>query len=219
MNEFELQLQRLVDGQLNREQVQQLLSQADQNNLWREIAAAFVEDQLWRAEIVSEMEHVASAPPVKEKPSPSDSQSSVGIPGAKFWLALAAAVLAGIWLGQAWAPSDTRSDATNELADIQPDVASPDEGAVQVPPTQLVENLQPAHRLSMGDAGEVPLYTIEQAQKIGLLNEPAVPQETIDQFRQQGYQLQQNTRYISGRAQDGRQIVVPIRSVRLDPGN
>ena len=52
MNKNELQLQRLVDGQLDRGQVQQLLAKAQrQPELWQQIALAFVEDQIWQAEI------------------------------------------------------------------------------------------------------------------------------------------------------------------------
>ena len=222
MNEQELQLQRLVDGQLDLKQTQEMLRSAEQEpEFWREMAVAFVEDQIWRNEITAD----AMAELVDQKEQPESTSipksDSTPAPGIKFWLALAAAIVLGIWLGRVWAPQDTNNVGnTNSIAshNNSPNSNLPQDDTSNLPERQLV-NFEPAHHLSMGDAGEVPLYTLEQAQQMGLLKEQSLPQDTVNQLRERGYQLEQNTQYISGRAQDGRRILVPVRSVRFNPGN
>lgn len=233
--EQELQLQRLVDGQLTRSQIQELLAFAESDaDLWREIAAVFIEDQIWQKEILSDLSVDGSA---SEELRLRSKRRSVGGHPSKmpFLFSVAAAALLGIWLGNVWplglsddpgnlmsnpvANSQTPERQNPEQLLNQPELQSPNGGG-QRPHSQLVDNFMPAHHLSMGEAGDVPLYTLEEAKKMGLnLEANHVPQETVDQFNRQGYQLQQNTRYISGRAPDGRKVLVPIRSVRLNPGN
>ena len=49
--EHDLQIQRLIDGELSRPEVQQLLRTANsQPELWRELAVAFVEDRIFASE-------------------------------------------------------------------------------------------------------------------------------------------------------------------------
>lgn len=224
MNEQELQLQRLVDGQLDLKQTQAMLRCAEQEpELWREMAVAFVEDQIWRNEISADTlaELANQEKPTSLKSTKAPESDSPSAPGIKFWLALAAAVVLGVWLGKVWTPQDTNNTVnTNSIAshNSSPDSVSPQDDLSNIPERQLV-NFEPAHHLSMGDAGEVPLYTLEQAQQMGLLKEQSLPQDTVNQLRDRGYQLEQNTQYISGRAQDGRRILVPVRSVRFNPGN
>lgn len=224
MNEQELQIQRLVDGQLDQQQIRELLVCAEQEpELWREIAAVFVEEQIWRNEVLAEFppeqERLDSShPPSGVKPGNRNAGQG---PGVKFWLAVAAAVVAGVWLGRVWNPSDTtETPANNSIAAHEDSRPNEDLLAEQTPSGELANRAQPAHRLSVQDVGDVPLYTLEDAKRLGMtLDQQAVPQETVDQLRRNGYQFEQNTQYISGRTHDGRQVVVPIRSVRFNPGN
>lgn len=223
MNEQELQLQRLVDGQLDLKQTQKMLQRADlEPELWREMAAAFVENQIWQSAVIadSSTETTNQDEPILLR-SDGSSGSNLSTPGIKFWLALAAAVVAGIWLGRASFPNGTTiDDGSRSIASHQ---NTPESDSLSNPtsdrPEQRLVSYEPAHHLSMGEAGEVPLYTLEQAQELGLLKEQSLPQETVNQLRKRGYQLEQNTQYISGKAQDGRRILVPVRSVRFIPGN
>lgn len=223
MNEQELQLQRLVDGQLDLKQTQEMLQRANlEPELWREMAAAFVEDQIWRNEVTADglAEQASSVEATSPKSNNTSKSNPSTAPGVKFWLALAAAIVAGIWLGRAWFPEGAADSNPNTVASHQtpPDTDLTSDPISDTPDRQLV-SYEPAHHLSMGDAGEVPLYTLEQAHKLGLLKEQSLPQETVDQLRERGYELEQNTQYISGKAQDGRRILVPVRSVRFHPGN
>lgn len=227
MNDKELQLQRLVDSQLNLEETLELLRLAEQEpDLWREIAAAFVEDQMWRAEITlegqadslvdEERDDVASR---GRSASAADSSQ-----GPKFWMALAAAVVVGLGLGLIWDSQGNPSGGTMTPVvnqDTNPETVLPedDDSHSQTPTPQMVSNFEPAHQLSMGEAGNVPLFTLDQAREMGFLKEQSLPQETVDQLRERGFQLEQDTQYISGKAQDGRRVLVPVRSVRLSRGN
>ena len=59
----QIQLQRLVDGQLNRQHIKQMLTEAQSHNeLWRDIAVAFVEDQIFEREACLSVSEAASKP-------------------------------------------------------------------------------------------------------------------------------------------------------------
>ncbi len=227
MNDKEIQLQRLVDSQLNLEQTLELLRLAEQDPaLWRDIAAAFVEDQMWRAEITADGQSnllgaIDSDVSSKRTRSAAKSNSS-SVNSFKFLMALAAAVFIGLWLGSVWnSQGKPTGDAVIPVVnnDIKPEAVSPENSDPQSPSPQLVSNFEPAHHLSMGEAGDVPLFTLDQAREMGFLKEQPLPQETVERLRERGYQLEQNTQYISGKAQDGRRVLVPVRSVSLSRGN
>jgi len=75
-----LQLQRLVDGELDQPQIQQMLSAANATpQQWQEIAVGFVENQIWERAFLSD--ETASSPasvataPAAEGPTPADQNS------------------------------------------------------------------------------------------------------------------------------------------------
>ena len=256
MNENELQLQRLVDGQLDRGQVQQLLAKAQQQpELWQQIALGFVEDQIWEAEIgdgfLETADPTTNPTPVStdspcsfanvERPSTTEperaSQSSMG--RAKLLLSLAAATLIGLWLGNQLGNNQTTDSGTEEIvvlrdggdSDTMPDpdgsdIPGRDKLADGVP---SVENqvttvsrptFKPVQHISIDDVGEIPLYTLADAEKMGMtFTEPEIPKELVEEYQRQGYWLQGNTQLISGRIASGQRVVVPVRSFSLNPVN
>ncbi len=209
--EKELQLQRLIDGQLDRQQIQALLIQAESDsNLWREIGSAFVEDQLFAREIRAfsaadeeQAEGNVQNHSVAYRSNGADGRRSLHL---KYWLAMAALLLAGIWVGQTF-QSAQNSRPGNVVVDNQDET-----------PINLVSNQRP--HLNLGESGDIPLYTLDEARQMGMtfVNQE-VPQETLAELNQQGYDLMQDTRFVSTQTSDGRTVVVPIRSIRLHPGN
>jgi len=245
MSENELQLQRLVDGQLDRSQIQQLLGEAQQHpELWQQIASAFVEDQIWKAEIedcfsattesvvgsvaTSTATALNSAPSVAvneiEQPVHASTQNHPQTAPARFKLlfSLAAATLIGLWLGnQLGNNKGNNSGAANQVVENTGTVG---ENSANMKTAKTVPSpgftFKPVQHVSIGDAGRIPLYTLADAQEMGMtFAEPELPQDLVDKYQRQGYHLKQNTSYISGHTKNGQQIVVPVRSISLNPGN
>ena len=247
MKDKELQLQRLVDGQLNRQEIQVFLGHAqDHPGLWREIASTFVEDQIWRTEIqtaenignanggigATELARQAKLDTEGDQTRSAERMDqSRRFSGIKFWVSLAAATLLGLWLGNSWDEGSNETNPDNRMvkdntADSVPSLDGIANQGLANPDTQLADSgtqqrlFKPVHHLSMGEAGDIPLYTIDEARKLGMtFDDSKLPEETVAKYQEQGYQLQQNTQYISGSTNDGRRVLVPIRLVTLNPGN
>ena len=202
MSEKELQLQRLVDRQLDRQQIQALMSDAQQDpELWQDIAVAFVEDQLFNQEINA----IDWNEPVPSKPqTPRPTQSH--LVHAKMILALAAMLVAGLWLGrslQNQTPNDdSRSVVKNEDNGV-------DQNLLTTTPTTFGQD----------DLDSVPLYTLGEAREKGLLTSNPVPQQMVDHLNRNGIQLEQDTQFVSGRTKDGRRVLFPVQSIKFNPGN
>ena len=224
-------LQRLVDGELDRPGTRKLLEMAEANpHLWREMASSFVENQLWRHDF-QQMHRDDSTngfkPATKHE---GQSHSSLKIP---YWFSLAAGVLlaltAGLLIGRnsGGLTDDGHSPVANkspvspdgQLADLQP----PNEATTK----QTLVDYRPDYHLELQDANgnpyfgsEVPLYSASNAQRAGIrLDQPSqIPSEFVDRVKRNGYGIQQNLNYISGRLNDGRQFVVPVRTINLSAG-
>ena len=94
-------------------------------------------------------------------------------------------------------------------------------------PKQTLVDYRPDYHLELQDANgnpyfgsEVPLYSAANAQRAGIrLDQPSqIPSEFVDRVNRNGYGIRQNLNYISGRLNDGRQFVVPVRTINLSPG-
>ena len=243
MSENELQLQRLIDGQLDRSQIQQLLAEAQQQpELWQQIASAFVEDQIWKAEIGDRFVETTAAGTVNENEKtlvanitaqPKQTSQSTVVP-VKMLLSLAAATLIGLWLGNQFSNNHATNpgeESTVVLIDGENSGTMPD--SPRTNNDQLADNrssvpddenrvtvFKPVQHLSVGEMGEIPLYTLADAQKMGMtFTDPQFSRELVEEYHQQGYWLQQNTRYVSGRTDGGQRVVVPVRTISLQPGN
>ena len=98
-------------------------------------------------------------------------------------------------------------------------------GETGQPPETLV-SYRPDYHLELHDAygkpvldGQIPLYTYANAKKIGYtLESPEMPQAMRDRFSDSGYLLNENVKYISGSLDDGRQFVLPVRTISFSPG-
>lgn len=242
MNENELQLQRLVDGQLDRGQVQQLLAKAQrQPELWQQIALAFVEDQIWQAEIGDRFLETAdptSASILANSPAAKSNQTSQSSMGrVKLLLSLAAATLIGLWLGNYLGdyqkatpgPEDISVLVDDEDLDPTPDPldSNHEQRLANNEPVDFdpfdknrVAAFKPVQHLSIDDVGQIPLYTLADANKMGITStEPEFPKELVEEYQRQGYKLHGNTQFISGRNSLGQLVIVPVRSISLNPVN
>ncbi len=146
-------LDRLVDGELDRDGQRRLLAHIESNNQWRDLALAFLEAQAWQQDLGALRQPALPAEPVAEPVRPAEpvAPSRRNIP-ATSWLTLAVAVLvafgvgfqivapvAGPWphasggLGDTPGLADSRGvPSTPEQADPDPWAQAPEQLAVPV---------------------------------------------------------------------------------------
>lgn len=226
-----IQLQRLIDGELGVQETQELLRVADsQPDKWRELATAFVEDRVWQNRFVemnvwvpdSSRSRSASS---RETASNKNSHQSNDRISARWWLSLAACMLVTSVLG--FAAGQMQNDAGSTGAEL----ADHDHGelgaANEVPQfTQTV--YRPDYQLQLEDAdgnrftdSDIPLYDVrhydqKQAEQLGLTLQPRTISEKVRQkMRNSGYEMKQDVQYVSGRMNDGRKFIVPVRRIEF----
>ena len=218
----ERRLQRLVDGELDRETVRELLKSADANpELWRQMAVGFVEDQIWQAEFQS----LEQEGPKVTLPADANAGRSPGRPPRRMgrWLMIAAGIMLGLTIGYLprlvnQVDSPTSNQPALADADQAPEIDS-------VTPTQTT--FRPDYHVNLnsrnGDSllsSDVPLYKPSDLQRMGydMMQPIEVNEGLADWLRESGYQLDQSVNFISGRLNDGRRFVVPIRTTKIHYG-
>jgi hypothetical protein len=220
----ELQIQRLVDGQLSRPQMQQLLKAAErQPELWRELAVAFVEDRILAGEArrfasgLVQPDSLGEANAAANKlngPSPTP-RITPGWRSAGLWLSAAAMLLCsaglGFLAGRGQPPVPSPAPGGNLVAE---QVLPP--GNVRPQPTapytfQLVDNQgQPIPNAAL------PLFTEETAAQLGYNPvRAAIPPQLQSEFRRAGYELEPEIKFIQGRMNDGRRVTFPYSDLKL----
>lgn len=225
-----LQLQRLVDGELSLSQTQQLLLAAESEPaLWKKMASMFVEDQFLGRAFTAE--DLASGNLSVRRASKARNNA---MPQATRWMSLAAslalAVAVGFLVGSRPAAFDSPVDSTAVASlDSRSELATDNRAD-----STLVESSQPAvaaseltpavYRMQVEDPdgnqfidSELPFYPIRGERDLKMLKPPTVPDAWQQQARKSGYQLDQHVRYLSGRMNDGRRFVIPVRNYRLLP--
>lgn len=191
-------IQRLVDNRLPESERGALLLAADQDpEIWRRLALAFVEEQIWSSAIPLATK---VAPRVRESdvaPGKSMSSSGASILRSPWMLALAGLMLVGVTIG------------IRMLADPP---ATGSGIATPVVPSSSVRN-EPCF-LDLGGE-QVPLY--ESTEPLREYMASGADRQMIEKFWQDGLDVQPVTRYITGTASDGRAFVVPVRQYRMRP--
>lgn len=121
-----------------------------------------------------------------------------------------------------------------------PDLATGDGMIASIPPSDeelTPVALEPEYRMELltpdGEAinGEVDLYRyndlhrfVGRDQSGGVTLKDVLPPsgfspEVRQRLSRSGYEINESTNYMSGRLQDGRQFIVPVRSIRFDQGH
>jgi hypothetical protein len=218
--ELELQIQRLVDGELTRPQIQQLLRAAEaEPTMWRELAVAFAEDRILASEARQYARGEAVLPegasgqdrydhmnPTAEQHGSPSAWRSAGL-----WLAAAAMLLCAAGLGFLAGRGGTPSIPSDLLAGkaSSPSAATtPASGAYTF---QFIDNQgQPIPNASL------PLLTEEAAAQLGYNPaRAAIPPALQSEFRRAGYELQPEVKFIEGRMNDGRRVTLPYSDLKI----
>jgi hypothetical protein len=147
----------------------------------------------------------------------------------KNWLAMAASLLAVAVLGYSVGQQGSQSGIPRDLVQqsVQNDSANGMLIDHSAPATTLASH-KPDYRMELPKhdrflpGGEVPLYVVKSLDQWQQLDQP-LPQEfrfTPEQMAElnlQGIGIEKDFNVLTGRFEDGRTFVVPIRSIRLAP--
>jgi hypothetical protein len=71
--------------------------------------------------------------------------------------------------------------------------------------------------------GEIPLYAIDSPEQLAQIQQPGaedfpISPDLLKQLTGRGFRFRQDLNYISGNLKDGRQFVVPVRTINFTPG-
>ena len=222
-----IELQKLIDGELNRSEQQQLLCQLDeQKTEWRSVALALLEEQEFRRAIGSQC-NVNSV----LKPNTSEVQL---VPGSsskhwKQWLpmALAASLLVGVgsiggnWLASRFEKSQqviSESPPTSIAVAQAEDKASPSSESSYAA-------LKPVGQLSFSTDGtsgtgaapmQLPIYEAAPDQINQMLQMQQLQMQALnEQLRLRGFQLEWRPEMLESQLPDGRAVIVPVQQVNV----
>lgn len=247
-------LQRLIDGELDTQQVQEILSQAQASpDQWESIAVGFIENQTWDKALTSKFAQPIAGSDTTEASCPEKPDSSSrsgntldtaavtlaaddnGGPQSQRrtsirWWAIAASLMAAAAIGYMTNQIQNRNLPSTSIAESKPinDLvvpAQPELTATALVPDFHVEIPQAAGfgRLDGQDSnGRVPVYRVTNTDQLRQLQakraiESAFPRQIMEQLSNSGYQIEQEIEYVSGQVDD-QSFVVPLRTIRLIPG-
>jgi hypothetical protein len=219
----EVRLQRLVDGALSDVERRDFLSDLEgRPHLWRELALAFVEEQIWE-------EAVPGAGLSERKSAPSVTPAAVAACTRAQWLtwgAITVALIVMFGVGMEVGRWNNR-----QLANPPVDWQLADERVIQVDPgvepvapePQVVESsLYPEQlQIEYGDGPSrrsmvVPVYHASQQQGDEWDDEYAEELKRLNrELASLGYRIEWQTEYLGGSLPEGNQLVVPVRAISL----
>lgn len=225
-------LQRLVDGELDQSSVRKLIELSQDNpGSWQTIAMSFIEDQQFRKSFESfdvEGEHA----PVTVPPKQQSSNSGLSILHLLATAAgLAAALTVGLILGGN-SDAPVKKPRRGRLTASVPQPLQTLQGKNSV----TTADFEPEYRMELmtedGEpvGSEVDLYRVEAFKKLfahnrdpdknfslrEVLPDSGFSDDARNRLSRSGYLLDENTRFVSGKLEDGRAFVVPVRSIRLN---
>ncbi len=226
-----LELQRLLDGELDHEQRRLVLGQLDkQPSKWRMVALAMLEDQAFRRELgsISKTSNVLlDRSPMLDSETNFPSQKTSALGEINRWLpmSLAAGLLIGVgafggnWLASRFGSSDPMkgSNLSSSVASVAP--VGSGQAASSASPLRPIGELKFASDVSSSandDSIQVPMYEAAPGQlKQMLITQQKQIQQWNDQLRRRGYELDWQPEMLESRLPDGRSVIVPIQEVRV----
>jgi len=237
----DVRFDRLVDGELNPTEYEQLLaSMDDRPDGWRRLALTFLEGQAWCRELNG----------IYEVP---EEQSRRAVrPTSLNWiplmLAAAASFSLAFWLGLAWNGATGKSgppqivDSTNSPGGGPRDFPSNRDATDQVPPSSAGPSgtgpsgmgppgmgppgMGPWGRVTLvmdrddgsSDEIEVPVYRWGDARTgSAFARSMAVPVELRDALQRAGYQIRREVRWTPLEVDGGSRVFVPLGEVEIIP--
>ncbi len=220
----ELELQRIVDGELTSADRAKLLGQLDERSpLWRTLALSLLADQdLRRCFQLSEPNTLLLT---TENQSPARSARQAYWP---FVLAASVliAIVGGVWWRSGFEPATGLQPVATAAIDNRPTPKSIEKSIADpadFSQSQLV-NWRPTGKMMLSAPGkskssvELPVYEVQQISPQAIVNQQVAKLETLtEQFQKQGWRTGLNTRVYEGRLEDGRKLFIPVNVMHLEP--
>jgi hypothetical protein len=212
----DLKLQRWVDGQVTRDEEQELLADCDSHpGQWRRVALAFIEERAMSREFAAEFGvEVRSTPKptakaTESKPATSNSASWLASRQVQQWCAIAATLLLGLFVGNSfnweW---PTRNPTLVQKLPVGPT------GPTELVSSPMVDYI-PEH--SRGERYRMPLLDERSAPEHYFDKEvelTGLPPEFARMLKEHGIELRGLRDFTSYELADGQLIMVP--TIRFD---
>ncbi|EAQ79066.1 hypothetical protein [Blastopirellula marina] len=210
--ELQRQIDLLVDGELSAEQERHLLTRLDQEEAWRDCALTFVENQVWRRAVPQTVDSPPAAIPRAATTTPT---AAPILHGARGWdgrlgqlAALAASVMIAFIGGQLAAPFMTTSESGGTSVVSPLSQNSPQENGLFV-------------NYRSGDRVDRMPIAIDDSKPF----DPAAPFPTsfgmsaaeLQELSDAGRTYQQKQQWVPVTLKDGRQAVIPMQEVVVEP--
>jgi hypothetical protein len=239
--EYQQQIDRLVDGELNDAERRALLRSFDARpDGWRRCALAFLEAQSWgrtfqamaregepakaEGERGRRGEGESLAPRIAPSPLPplSPSRKTASRQSGRFF-ALAASVAAAFAFGwllpDARGPSEPLAGPTAKVAEQAPSERSAS------PAPRFDEPFENAVRMVVDEGRnqaprtvEVPLVEGRHFDRLSDWEGPwSIPQRVFEHLEQLGHRVERRRRYAPVELKDGRRMIVPVEDLRVVP--
>lgn len=206
-------IQMLVDGECSHETRAEVLREIDSEpGQWRTLALALLEEQQWSKElsIVPQkpaIQQPLAHPLVHSEPLRSASSSAWRVPN---WLpALAASVLLAVgFYGGTFLPN--RDTPTVDMSQQGESLVSTSNEPIDYSAMKVVVTGPDAQK------AEIPIYGQNE---MGLMwaKEDYEIAKANQRLRKKGFELDVRPEYYTGKLNDGRQLVVPVKHVGLKP--
>jgi len=220
-----IELQKLVDGELNRSEQRQLLCRLDeQSSEWRSVALALLEEQEFRRVFGSQSD-LSDAPELSDRevqlvPAPPSKQGKQWLP-----MALAASLLVGVGsIGGNWLAS--RFDKSQSATSVEQQSSIADVKAKTNNSSGMsYASLKPVGQLSFSTDGasdtngtpmQLPLYEAAPEQINQMLQMQQLQMQALsEQLRLRGFQLDWQPEMLESQLPDGRAVVVPVQQMKI----
>lgn len=230
-------LDRLVDGELPRDEYEQLLRSFEQHpEGWRRCALAFLESQAWQRElsVIRDIPATVSLPEADPSVGGACQPAKADRAKASFnWipiLAVAATFLIAFALGLRFRGSVLSSGAGLVPNDLVENSGEPNSETMPEQPivsgAGLSANAVPDNVMLVVDPGdgsngqpiEVPVIDWSPEHE-RMLTEPSIsiPPEVQRMLRGLGHEFQSRRQVVPLRLEDGRQILVPVEQLEITP--
>jgi len=218
----DIQLDRLVDGELSSSERRRLLESFDKRpESWRRCALAFLEAQSWREEMAQVAGRPASvtngpkSPTFSVSPKRDLSPSKVGT-----WLAMAASLVLAFGLG--WMQHQRQPSIAGGSLNPSGQVASVNPPSD--PGSHIGTKPDDAITFFVNDAGgrkqpvRVPLVDADTLDKeFGTQFQSGVPNDVRNQLKDNGYAVKSKRQYAPLWLENGRPLILPVEDTNIVP--
>ena len=205
MNDFELAKERMVDGELDLASEREFLRACESDNRWRELALAYVENQVLQRELVDMIDQSPQRQPVASLSAGAQRQVRSSESGRWRLLSLAATALICLGLGY-WG-----ADGLGRRVPQNQGPAGPTDATLVSNPPRTMPFMIDHPQTSELQQIEIPLFNAtdlgsDWQQKIQTNEWEGLVRE----MRQKGLNLRQERTFTPVRMSDGQRVVVPV---------